>query len=244
MIGRSLTIIENKLDLGKSSLLKEKKIRKSWTTELKVCSAYLSFQGFTSLCHSQHFHLPRAAPAQILSGECTPSGTDPSSAGALQAEFPASSQFLHVFPLCRLQLQHGPFTCSKFIQSISICSSVESSKTAELVSSPQWSSMCFRGTRDSLWFSPVAAEEFLFQCMEHLLPLLLFPWCLQHCSSHIFLTFACHSCAEVLPFIKNIFPFVPLPWPRGSALPCGGSVGVGNGWPTWGIPTTSHRGHP
>lgn len=137
----------------------------------------------------------------------------------------------------RSLLQHGLLRGCKFIQGISTCSSVESSKAALQVSSPQWSFMCCRRTRTSLLFSPAAAEEFLLQCMEHLLPVLL-PWCLQHCSSHILLTSPSCSCAEVLPFLKYLFPSVPPPWPRGLTVPCDGSVGVV--WKclslTWGIP--------
>lgn len=50
---------------------------------------------------SLHFIIPNTFtfPAQILSGECSPSGADHSSVGALKAEGPASNKFLHVY-LC------------------------------------------------------------------------------------------------------------------------------------------------
>lgn len=58
----------------------------------------------------------------------------------------------------RSLLQHGLLRGCKFIQGISTCSSVESSKAGLQVSSPQWSFMCCRGSRASLLFSPVAAR--------------------------------------------------------------------------------------
>lgn len=82
-----------------------------------------------------------------------------------------------------------------------------SSKATVLVSSPQWTSMCCRGTRASLWFSPVAAEEFLLQCMEHLLPLLLLlPWCLQHHSLSHFPHFSLSQLCSGFALSEKSFP--------------------------------------
>ena len=46
------------------------------------------------------------------------------------------------------------------------------------------------GQPTSPWSSPQTAGESLLRCLEHLPPLLLpWPWCLQHCFSHIFSLF-------------------------------------------------------
>ena len=61
----------------------------------------------------------------------------------------------------------------------------------------------------------------LLRRLEHHLPsffLLLWPWCLQSCFSHIS-THPPHCPCSILPFINYIFPEMQPAWPRGSAVP-------------------------
>ena len=73
-------------------------------------------------------------------------------------------------------------------------------------------------------------------CLEHLLPSFL-PWCLKGCFSHFF-SLLLTAVQYVLSFFTHAFFEVPPSCLRGSAVPCGGFVGVN--W-NWGSPGLSQR---
>lgn len=69
-----------------------------------------------------------------------------------------------------------------------------------------------------LWSLPEAAEEYLLQCLEHFLLLLVWPWCPQG-------SFSCtspHSSLPytIFPFLKGVYPEVPSPWLGAVGLSC------------------------
>lgn len=82
-------------------------------------------------------------------------------------------------------------------------------------------------------------EASLLQSQEHLLPLLLWPWCLRHCFSH-FLSVLSLTVAlqHSLPCLKYVFHMAPPVWVPGPAISC---RAMGLSWPMQALPQSLHH---
>lgn len=99
-----------------------------------------------------------------------------------------------------------------------------------------------RGTAASPWSALQAAGDSPFQCLEHILPLLIhWPWCLQGCCSHRFSPCssldAIAAAQQLLFLLKSVIPEVPPLLLMGPALASSTSI-----LEPAAIGSTEHRG--
>ena len=171
---------------------------------------------------------------------CSPSGTGCSSVGPPQGHKPCQQTCSSM-----VSSLHGPQVlagaCSSTgspqghsLLQASTCSSVGSSTGCRWRSAPPWTTMGCRGTAClTMVCSTGCRGKSLLWCLEHLLPLLQWPWCLQGCLPHIFFILS-PATVPILQFFSFLNYVIPeaLPSLTGSALASSRSVsepaGVGS----------------